>query len=77
MAAATLPAPGTTVGPCAEPCAHVDCTATRKIAETCCAYCGEPIGYDTRFYRMNCGNMLDQVHVVTDYSHAACEEIRA
>lgn len=30
MAAGTLPAPGTTVGPCPYPCDHRDCKATRK-----------------------------------------------
>lgn len=46
MAAISLPAPGTTYGPCVEACAHRDCAATRREAAKRCAECAEPIGYE-------------------------------
>jgi hypothetical protein len=52
MAASTYPAPGTTFGPCApRACSHLDCSETRARAAELCRLCGEPIGYDRRFYR--------------------------
>lgn len=50
MAAGVLPAPGTTYGPCADECRHMDCALTRSMAATACSICGEPIDYDRRFY---------------------------
>lgn len=77
MAAATLPTPGTEVGPCTTACEHTDCAETRRMAETCCVYCGQPIGYETRFYRNN-GNERDLPAgaIVREYVHATCEESR-
>lgn len=48
MAAATLPPPDTTYGPCAA-CEHRDCACTRAMAASACGACGEPIGYGARF----------------------------
>lgn len=50
MAATALPRPGTEYGPCAEPCAHRDCAASRRMADEVCRFCGEAIGYETYFY---------------------------
>lgn len=65
MAAGRLPAPGTDLGPCAEPCQHVDCAETRRMAESACEDCGKPIGYDVRFYNTGPGLI-----------HASCLEDR-
>lgn len=61
MAASSLPAPGTKLGPCAIPdqCRHKDCDETRAMADTCCGYCRDFIGYERRFYRVE---GLDLVH---------------
>jgi hypothetical protein len=53
MAAGMMAAPGTSNGPCVDACAHRDCAATRQDATTECAYCKDPIGYNTRFYRID------------------------
>ena len=50
MAASTLSAPGTEFGPCETDCHHRDCAATRIAAQGACQICGEPIGYDRRYY---------------------------
>lgn len=50
MAAAALPAPGTQYGPCEGDCDHRDCAATRRMASAKCRICGEPIGYERRFF---------------------------
>lgn len=55
------------IGPCAEPCKHIDCAACRSIAATDCVYCGKPIGYDTAFYRETNTKPFN-------YSHAVCAE---
>lgn len=52
MAAGRLPAPGTTYGPCDEPCQHTDCAQTRQQAESACTLCGQPIGYETLFFQV-------------------------
>lgn len=65
MAASTLPAPGTEYGPCLDPCLHRDCVETRRMALARCDFCGDPIGYDVRYYRTDTGN---------DYAHAPCLE---
>ncbi len=65
MAAGTLPEPGTEYGPCAEPCKHTDCAATREMVTATCRFCLEPIGYDRRFYREGNGSGL---------VHASCLE---
>jgi len=51
MAAGHLSPPGTESGPCEEECIHKDCASTRFLASRLCAECGEPIGYDTRFFQ--------------------------
>lgn len=50
MAAGSLPKPGTKYGPCKGTCQHTDCAQTRALAARLCPECGQPIGYDTRFY---------------------------
>lgn len=50
MAAGMLPLPGTEYGPCVSACEHRDCAATRTTAESVCPLCGDPIGYETRYY---------------------------
>jgi hypothetical protein len=42
--------PGSTWGPCLEPCDHYDCAANRYTAAQPCAACGEPIGFDTPYF---------------------------
>jgi hypothetical protein len=68
MAAASLAAPGTEAGPCAEPCEHRDCASTRKMADTPCEVCGEPIGYVQRFFR----TVDDQPDMWEHLAHAGC-----
>lgn len=52
MAFGTIPPPGTTFGPCIDStCAHKDCEQSRVMAKSTCRYCGNPIGFDTRFSR--------------------------
>ena len=68
MAAGVMPAPGTEYGPCEDECQHRDCAATRERAAFICRYCGEPIGYDTRFYIE--GRPIDLLAV-----HALCAEL--
>lgn len=58
MAAGLIPAPGTRLGPCKGECEHRDCAANRKQAESACALCTNPIGYDTRFYARENGVLL-------------------
>ena len=66
MAAASLPTPGTSKGPCSSRfCIHTDCKATRKQADMPCQHCGKVIGYETPFYQVN-GHER--------YVHAKCEE---
>ena len=45
-----LSGPGTDHGPCESECEHRDCAGTRAMAAAPCKHCGEPIGYDTKFY---------------------------
>jgi hypothetical protein len=42
--------PGTDDGPCASACKHKDCQATREDAAAKCRWCGNPIGYESKFY---------------------------
>lgn len=75
MSAASLPAPGSKLGPCAdvvrrgrivraaEECGHRDCAASRQQASSPCTTCGRAIGYETRYYRDGDG-----------YQHADCAE---
>ena len=69
MAAGTLPEPGTEYGPCAEPCKHTDCAATRRTAESACRYCGDPIGYERRYYLALGANAQ-----TGPWEHASCVE---
>lgn len=56
MAAGSLPAPGSEMGPCLdENCGHRDCKATREMAAQDCTICGGIIGYNARFFRDNDG----------------------
>jgi hypothetical protein len=51
MAAATIPAPGTTLGPCPHNvCGHIDCRTLRAMADSVCRLCDRPISYVTRYY---------------------------
>ncbi len=51
MAAYTIPAPGTELGPCIDdPCGHVDCEEARRRAELLCDVCQQPIGFETRHF---------------------------
>lgn len=51
MAAGTLPAPGTELGPCKDGCQHIDCGMMRREADQDCRLCGKPIGFETRYYK--------------------------
>ena len=68
MAATTLPAVGSQLGPCQTACNHTDCAETRRMAAESCAVCGKTIGYETRFYETP-----NRPHRPT-LSHAACRE---
>lgn len=73
MAAGTLPQPGTKYGPCFDPCQHLDCAETRRMAALRCRICKEPIGYDddtyhSRFYQE--GGYGEPIVLV----HADCRE---
>ena len=73
MAASFLPKPGSPHGPCRPTrkvpmCSHVDCAATRSIADSECHYCPHVIGYDTAFYDVT----PDAPVGVKVYAHATC-----
>lgn len=56
MAAGLLPKPGRRsqgrdVGPCLDPCSHVDCNKTRLDAQMICRFCDNAIGYERRYYK--------------------------
>ena len=42
--------PGTRFGPCAEPCAHIDCSKIREADFARCAGCGEDLKAGDRYY---------------------------
>jgi hypothetical protein len=70
MAAIALPAPGTELGPCAEPCKHTDCAETRQMAELTCEYCRLPIGYEQRFYtERQADGLMHSYHAICLYEH--------
>lgn len=48
-----VPDRGAAGGPCPGFCAHADCSTQRAMAGACCAYCRQPIGHSTRFYRVD------------------------
>jgi hypothetical protein len=68
MAASTLPAPGTELGPCIPTCEHSDCLGIRKMAEEKCTICGHIIGYDVRYHSDESDN--------TKLCHALCLAIK-
>lgn len=69
MAAGVLSEPGGEHGPCVvRTCGHRDCDAVRAIADARCPHCGEPIGYDRRFYAGPAGGEATQAE------HALCLE---
>ncbi len=51
MAAGILPKPGSTAGPCATRCDHIDCAETRGRAASICLYCRQAVGYGVRVYQ--------------------------
>ena len=63
MEAIFLSPPGTEYGPCTLPCEHRDCAETRREAASLCGLCGQPIGYDRRFYK---GITSEFVHLFCD-----------
>ena len=67
MAYITLAEPGTEYGPCAEPCMHKDCDATKTQASTLCPYCLKPLGYGHALTRAD-------TEVSTGLGHFACIE---
>ena len=74
MAAGVLAAPGTEYGPCDSECRHTDCALTRAMADDLCTICGEPIGYDIRFYGERVTNGAINAVNGYRYQHAACIE---
>lgn len=75
MAAGILSSPGTKYGPCNEPCEHRDCNLTRQMAETKCAICNEPVGYEKRFYDLAVGHPMQLAHAVCyeeKYTQGGC-----
>jgi len=62
MSYIVLPEVGSELGPCPEPCEHIDCKQTRQMAQRICRYCDKPIGYQRAvqqdeegvFYHMSC-----------------------
>lgn len=46
MSWSVIQKPGSEFGPCEDECEHLDCKASRDMAETICRFCDEPIGYD-------------------------------
>lgn len=77
MAAATLPAPGTRLGPCTGDCAHKDCACTRAMAGSKCRHCFEPIGFDAAFLNPQGPPPLDEQGDPAAWAgrlaHEACE----
>lgn len=68
MAAGFLSAPGTEYGPCNE-CHHTDCAQMRGTADSICPHCGESIGYDRRFFELECDQ---RVALGAQYVHESC-----
>lgn len=50
-----IPSPGPDQVPCSTGCAHCDCVSARRVAESPCVVCGNPIGYDRFFRRYTAG----------------------
>lgn len=46
MAGASIPRPGTELGPCKGRCHHRDCKASREQAAQVCSLCSKRIGYN-------------------------------
>ena len=68
MAAGSIPAPGSELGPCEEECRHIDCAQSRAMAASVCTLCLFPIGYGVLFY--NVQSPTDS----PSYAHARCLE---
>ena len=66
MAAGFLSKPGTEYGPCDPICGHTDCAQTRQMANTPCRICGEPIGYERRFFDSKRDGIVHEVCLVTE-----------
>ena len=60
MATGRIDRPGIGHGPCDPVCSHLDCAALRRIAETNCTDCGEPIGYDRRFLNLRGDDLMHE-----------------
>lgn len=58
MSAVSMPAPGTELGPCADPCPHTDCADSRRMADAACHLCLESIGYERRFCADESGRLV-------------------
>lgn len=73
MGYAVLPAPGTKLGPCEPRCQHRDCLDNRRLAESPCAICSKPIGYDTPFFSAKPGQAEPLVHADCEYNRLDAE----
>jgi len=51
---------------CAGKCRHTDCALTRREAARLCHFCGEIIGWDTRFCRAWLGGTITHERCLTD-----------
>lgn len=65
MAAGFVSSPGSEFGPCVLGCLHTECESSRRIAQSKCAICKKPIGYEKRYY---------QSKNWTVFEHAICAE---
>lgn len=66
--AANVPHPGTSQGPCINPCTHIFCEMNRAIAALKCSICKKPIGYGRWYYRHGDGPGADHVECVDGQS---------
>lgn len=66
MAASTIPAPGTKLGPCDKDCKHRDCARNRQDAKEVCRFCRKAIGFGVRYYTD------PEAPTPTALVHAAC-----
>jgi hypothetical protein len=64
VAATSIPAPGTELGPCEGSCAHRDCEESRRMAAAVRRFCERPIGYGTRLYNEGAFGSYDLVHAL-------------
>jgi len=68
MAAGYLSKPGAKYGPCERGCLHTDCAGLRRMANSICGLCGQPIGYEVRIYNEGEPGKDDNL------AHAVCLE---